>query len=109
LTLELAEKIRTNNLPYLLLLARERSESIRKKIADIEYGTEIRPSDIKEIVKKTIETKVLDNTIKSIQGFAKKAEEELNVLKRNKGTQTLAYVVKAQTELFIESVHMLNT
>jgi geranylgeranyl pyrophosphate synthase len=109
LTLELADKIRKDALPYLLLLARERSESIRKKLEDIADGTKIQPFDIKEIVENILETKVSNSTIKIIRRFAKKAEKELHALRSNTSTQTLEYFLKAQTEILIESLSTFNT
>jgi geranylgeranyl pyrophosphate synthase len=87
LTLELAEKIRSGALPYLLLWARERSEKIRKKLENLTNRNAIQPSDIKIIRK-----------------FTKKAEKELSEMNKNRATRTLKFFVKAQPELLIESL-----
>jgi len=109
LTLELAEKIRSGALPYSLLWAKKRSEKIRKKLEDLVNRNTIEPSDIKEIVEETLETKALNNTMKTIRKFTKRAEEELFALKkRNKTTQTLKFFVEAQPQLFIESLSRLQ-
>ena len=74
LTLELAEKIRSGALPYSLLWARKHSEKIRKKLEDLANKNTIEPSDIKEIVENILETKALNNTMKTIRKFTKKGE-----------------------------------
>ncbi len=109
LTLELAEKIRSGALPYSLLWARERSEKIREKLEDLANRNTIQPSDIKEIVENTLETKALNNTVKIIRKFTKKAEKELSKLKKNnRATRTLKFFVEAQFSLFIESLSTLQ-
>jgi len=108
LTLELAEKIRSGALPYSLLWARKRSEKIRKKLEDLAYRNTIEPSDIKEVVEETLETKALNNTVKIIRKFTKSAVEELYEFKRNNTTRTLKFFVEAQLQLFIESLSTLQ-
>jgi len=109
LTLELAEKIRSGALPYSLLWAKKRSEKIRKKLENLANRNTIEPSDIKEIVENILETKVLNNTMKTIRKFTKKAEEELFELKKaNSATRTLKFFVEAQPQLFIESLSTLQ-
>jgi len=109
LTLELAEKIRSGALPYSLLWAKKRSEKIRKKLENLANKNTIQPSDIKEIVEETLETKALNNTMKTIRKFTKRAEEELFKLKKkNKATGTLKFFVEAQLQLFIESLSTLQ-
>ena len=109
LTLELAEKIRSGALPYSLLWARERSEKIRKKLEDLASKNIIEPSDIKEIVENTLETKAINNRMKSLRKFTKKAKEELFLLKNNKATRTLKFFVESQPQLFIESLSKFQT
>jgi geranylgeranyl pyrophosphate synthase len=108
LTLELAEKIRNGVLPYSLLWTRERSEKIREKLEDVANGNTIEPSDIKEIVEDTLETKVLNNTTETIRKFTNKAVEELYELKENDATRTLKFFVETQPQLFIESLSTLQ-
>lgn len=110
LTLELAEKIRSGALPYSLLWARKRSEKIRKKLENLANKNTIEPSDIKEIVENTLETKALNNTMKIVRKFTKRAKEELFELKKkNRATRTLKFFVEAQPQLFIESLSTLQT
>ena len=77
LTLELAEKIRSGALPYSLLWARKRSEKIRKKLEVLANKNAIEPSDIKELVENTLETKALNNTLKFVRSFTKRANKTM--------------------------------
>jgi geranylgeranyl pyrophosphate synthase len=108
LTIELAEKIRSWALPYSLLWATERSEKTRKKLEALTNRNTIEQSFIKEIVKDTLETNVLDDTLKTIQRFTKKAKKELIEMKRNRATQTLQLFVEAQPQLFIKSFNITD-
>ncbi len=107
LTLELAEKIRGGALPYSLLWASERSEKIRRKLSNLSNKNTIKQAYIKEIVEDALETKMLDNTVKSIARFTKKAREELIELESNNTTQTLRLFVEAQPSLFVGSLPTL--
>jgi len=109
LTLELTEKIRSGALPYSLLWTRKRSEKIRKKLKNLANRNTIEPSDIKEIVEETLETKALNNTMKTIRKFTKRAVEELFELKsKNNATQRLKFFAEAQPQLIIESLSTLQ-
>jgi geranylgeranyl pyrophosphate synthase len=108
LTLSLADKIRSGALPYSLRWARERCEKIRKKLEDLTNRNTVRPSDIKEVVEHILETKALNNTMKTIRKFTNKAGEEVFKLKENKATRTLKFFVEAQPQLFIESLSTLQ-
>lgn len=104
-TLELAEKLRSGALPYALLWAGERSEKIRKKLGHLVNENTIEPSDIKEIVEHTLETKALENTVTTIRKFTKKAKEGLIELKKERrAIRTLNFFVEAQPQLFAESL-----
>jgi geranylgeranyl pyrophosphate synthase len=109
LTLELAEKIRNGALPYSLLWARKHSRKLQKKLDNLADSNTIGPSDIKEIIEETMETKMLNNAIKTIRKFSKKARIELLELKRiSNTTQALEFFVEAQPQLFIESLSLLQ-
>jgi len=109
LTLELAQKIRSGALPYSLLWVRNRSEKIPKKLEDVANKNTIEPSDIKEIVEETMKTKALNNTMKTIRKFTKRAKEEIfELTKSNRTIRTLKFFVEAQPQLFIESLSILQ-
>jgi geranylgeranyl pyrophosphate synthase len=108
LTLGLAEKIRSGASPYSLLWARERSEKIRRKLDNLSSNNTIEQAYIKEIVGDALETKVLENTVKTIRRFTKKGREELIELKRNKAARTLQLFIEAQPSLFIGSLSTLQ-
>ncbi len=107
LTLELAEKIRSGALPYSLLWAMERSERIRKEFEKLANKKTVEQSHIKEIVKNTLETKTLDNTLKTIKRFTKKGIEELIELKMNNAARTLQMFIEAQPRVFVDSLPVL--
>jgi geranylgeranyl pyrophosphate synthase len=106
LTLELAEKIRSGALPYSLLWAMERSKIVRTKLENIADKNNIGPNEISEIVKLTLETKVLNNTLKNIKSFSKKARGQLIDLRDIDATRKLKFFIDAQLQLFIESLSM---
>jgi len=109
LTLELAEKIKSGALPYSLLWARKRSEKIRKKLEDLAQKDTIESSDIKEIVQDALQTKALNNSLKIVRKFTKKAKDELSNLKTiNRATQTLQFFVEVQPQLISESLPTLQ-
>ena len=110
LTLELAEKIKSGALPYSLMWAREHSEKIRKKLEELAKKDTIEPVNIKEIVKDTLQTKALNNSIKIVRKFAKKATDEFFELKsKNRATQTLQFFVEAQRQLISKSIMPLQS
>jgi geranylgeranyl pyrophosphate synthase len=108
LTLELAEKIKDNRLPYSLLWAREQSETVRKKLEKLANTNSIQPSDIKEVVEHVLATEALENILKNIKGATKKARNCLLELEATNATRTLKFFVEAQTQLFTESLSTLE-
>ena len=102
LTLELADKIRSGKMPFTLLWACAKSERLRSKIYELVDATTIAQADLKEIVKETLETKVLEYTERKVRYYTQQAEKELMGLKKNNATQTLKSLVDAQPKLFAE-------
>ena len=108
LTLELAEKIRCDALPYSLLWAINRSREVKKKIENLNKNR-IEPSEIKEIVEYILETGILHNKLMNIKRCAGRAAEELlNVNNKSPATQTLKFFVEAQPPLFMENISALH-
>jgi geranylgeranyl pyrophosphate synthase len=103
-TLELAEKIKSGSLPYSLLWASERSERLRSKLIALANKNAINQTHIRKIVGYALETKMLENTIKTVRRFAKKAGKELIKLNRNNATQTLQLFIESQPSRFIGSL-----
>jgi geranylgeranyl diphosphate synthase type I len=109
LTLELAKKIRNGALPHSLLWAREHSEKIRKKLAELANKNTIESSDVKEIVEDALKMGALDNTSKAVRRFTRKAKEELIGMKKNNhATRTLQFFAEVQPRLFVESLSTLQ-
>lgn len=106
LTVELAEKIRSNALPFTLIWANERSAKIQKRLGAT-MSEENEQSYLKDIVEGILETGALDNTVENMQIFAEKGKEELKKVERNSATQMLQVLIEAQPQLFIESLPTL--
>lgn len=106
LTVELAEKIRSNALPFTLIWAKERSPKIQRMLG-LTMPEKNEQTYLKEIVEGILETGALDNTVKTMQTFAEKGKEELRKVERNSPTQTLQVLIGTQPQLFIESIPTL--
>ena len=102
LTLELAEKLRSDALPYSLMWARKHSEKLRKKLGNLNRNIE--PSELKEIVNLILEIKTLNHVMNTISNLTRTAKENLNELTKNKSIQTLKAFIEAQPKLFSESL-----
>jgi geranylgeranyl pyrophosphate synthase len=108
LTLGLADRIKSQALPYSVLWASERSSIVQKKLETLTNRNVIEPADIREIVEGVLRTEALHNITKPISKLAKKAEKELADLKKTPATRTLQFFVRAQPKLFTESIPMLQ-
>ncbi len=106
LTVELAEKIKSNALPFTVIWAKERSARIQTRLSAT-ISKENEQSYLKEIVEVVLETGALDNTVKTMQTFAEKGKRELKKVERNSATQTLQVLIEAQPQLFTESIPTL--
>lgn len=104
LTLELGDKIKLRTLPYSLLLAIERSDSLRKNIDQIIDTNKITPSSIKIIVEKMLETSVFVDIKKKVDFFVQESLESLKGLKKNKATIALQTFIELQPKFFVESI-----
>lgn len=104
LTLELAQRITSRELPYALSWARERSGKLQKQLETLAGQKDISQTSIKEVVEDLLATNVANNIARKIRRQANKAEKELTHLRRNEATQTLRCLVKAQPKLFSESL-----
>jgi geranylgeranyl pyrophosphate synthase len=102
LTLELEEKIRNGASPYSMLWASEHSEEIPRKIADFSQF------NAKQLVMRILETKVLDNVMKTIQRIEKKGERELIEMKTNDAVATLHLFIELQPRFFLNSLSTLQ-
>jgi geranylgeranyl pyrophosphate synthase len=104
LTLELSERIRCGALPYSLLWASERSVKIQGKLLNSMGASEIEQGSIKGIVKEALQVGMLENTLKTIDRFSKKAISDLEGLKNNNACQLLQLLVEDQHCLFVRSL-----
>lgn len=106
LTLELAEKIRSGKLPYSLMWASDHSETLQKRLEALIGKNSIEHIQIKEIVRETLATEVLEYTSRSVKKYMNKAKTELTYLKKSSASQTLETLIDFQTRLFMESLSL---
>jgi len=103
LTLELADKIKLKSLPYSLLLASERSNTLRKKLDQLITKNRVDPNSIKLIVEGMLETSIFEDIEKKVSFFVQKAKESLGSLKQNNATLALRTFIELQPKFFVES------
>jgi geranylgeranyl pyrophosphate synthase len=108
LTLELADKIKLKTLPYSLLLASERSDSLRKNIDQLFDVEKINPSSVKIIVEKVLETSVFEDIKKKVDFCVQESLESLKGLKPNKATLALQTFIELQPRFFVESIPSIH-
>lgn len=104
LTLELAEKIKQNTLPYCVLLASEQSKPVKKKLDQLIVKEEIDANLIKVLVEEILKTKILEEIKKKIDYWVEEAKKAIGGLDPNRATLTLKNFVELQPRYFIESI-----
>jgi len=109
LTLELADKIKLKSLPYSLLLASERSNTLRKKLDQLLTQNRIDPNSIKLIVENMLKTSVFEDIEKKVDFFVQEAKESLIGLKENSATLALRNFIELQPRFFIESIPFIES
>jgi geranylgeranyl pyrophosphate synthase len=102
LTLELADKIKNNSLPYSILWATEHSEKINDELS-LAQKNAIDGAYVKEFVKEVLNSRVFDHVARKITAYSEKAKEELIYIKTSSANQTLRSFVDIQSRLFVES------
>ena len=104
LTLELADKIRLKVLPYSLLLASERSKTLKKRLDHLINKNDIDPVSVKLVVTDMLETSVFEDIQKKVDFFVQEAKVSLNGLKENNATIALRSFIELQPKFFVESI-----
>ena len=104
LTFDLAEKIKRKSLLYTILLAKKHSKELSDYLICINEC--IKPEDIKEIVRMTLETNIIERLEKLLTSLTNKGVKALGNLDTNTATQTLKFLLTSQTKAFMK---MLNT
>ena len=107
LTLELVNKIKQKTLPFALLLASERSISLKKRIDVLLTKKKIDKTSIKLVVEDMLETNVLADIEKKVVICVQRAKEAIESLNQNKATQTLQTFIELQPRFFAESICLL--
>ena len=109
LTLELADKIKLNTLPYSLLLASERSESLGKRLSHLFNKNKIDASSVKLVVEDMLETSVFEDIQKKVDFFVQESKESLEGLKENSAILALRTFIELQPKFFIESIPFIES
>jgi len=104
LTLELAEKIRCGSVPYSLLWASERSKKVQGKLWSLMGTSGMEQVSLNGIVEEALHVGMLENILKVIDRFSKKALSELVDLEMNNANRMLQLLVEDQHCLFIRSL-----
>ncbi len=99
MTLELAEKIHGNKIPFIILKAKEESEKFRKFLDSLDKKEIIEPCELKELITRTLQTDALTQTKNLIKKLAKKAEKSLDQLRINEAKETLKLFLTLQVQL----------
>lgn len=107
LTLELVNKIKQKTLPFALLLATERSTSLKKRIDLLLTKKKIDETSIKLVVEEMLETNVLADVEKKVYVCVQRAKEAIGNLKLNRATQELQTFIDLQPRFFTESIYLL--
>lgn len=106
LTLELKQKIINKALPFAVMWASERSDSLKRKLEAVS-GEENEPVYIKQVVGDILDTGALDHIVRVMADAAEKGVAALKKLKsKETSVRTLQSFIEAQPELFIESLSM---
>ena len=103
LTLELGEKLRNHSLPYVILRAKEESETLQKRLNLFDRSSYISSHEIKEIVDLTVQTGIFSQINRLVEKLIGKAEKSLDDLKNKKAKEILGVFVRSQAEIFQES------
>jgi geranylgeranyl pyrophosphate synthase len=103
LTLELADKIRNNRLPYCILWATEHSRQLDLELKRLRQKEIIDYSSMKKFIKHFLDTEVFSHISENIKKYKKMADAELNCLTATAASQSLKVFVGIQSILFNES------
>jgi geranylgeranyl pyrophosphate synthase len=106
LTLELSDKIKNGNLPYSLLLASERSKSLKKSLEVLLTKNTVDQDSIKFVVEHILKIRVFEDIEKKVCVWVERASKALDELKQNSATQTLRRFVELQPKYFVDSIPM---
>ncbi|MGD0996421.1 MAG: polyprenyl synthetase family protein [Candidatus Bathyarchaeia archaeon] len=100
LTLELAEKIRNNRLPYSIIWASEHSKPFKLELETLKQKSVIDDVSIKEFIKLFLDTAIIYNIENKIKKYKKLAEKELNYRAATNASQSLKSFLNIQSRTF---------
>lgn len=103
-TLELADKIKKNALPYVLTWAVNHSEKARNLLSIIAEKEKIGPDDIKKVVEAMFETGAVDHIRKLSRELVGKATNALAELRDCEAKRSLKLVVEAKESMLSKAL-----
>jgi geranylgeranyl pyrophosphate synthase len=104
LTLELKQRILNKALPFAVIWASERSDSLKRKL-EVVSGEENEPNYTKQVVGDILDTGALDRIVRTMAEAVREGVAALLRLEsRKEPVQTLQSFIEAQPELFAESL-----
>jgi geranylgeranyl pyrophosphate synthase len=101
LTLELEKKIRTNQLPLLVLLAREESGTIKERIGFLSKKDKITPEDMGDLIQLLLDSKSWVHFTELFRAISEKCQDSLST-KNNNATKVLSIIAGYQSDSFWE-------
>lgn len=99
LTVELAEKIRSNRLPYSILWTTEHSTQLNMELKALSEKEIIDNDSMKRFIKHVLDTQIISYISEKLIKYAKKANAELNYLPPSAAQQSLKVFVEVQSSL----------
>ena len=99
LTVELAEKIKANRLPYCVFWAAEHSTACRMELEKLKRKENIEPYQMRQATKSVLDTGVLCHISKIMNIYKKKGELELSYIKVTETSRLLKSLLETQHDL----------
>jgi geranylgeranyl pyrophosphate synthase len=104
LTLELSDKIKSGNLPFTLLWAKEHSNDLEGKLDNLRTNKTISQKEIHTVIKGILETDALNAIKETVETVTRKSVEEISQIKKNSASKALWKLVQIQPQLLFESL-----
>jgi len=102
LTVELAQKIRDHNPPYVLTWAASHSQKARSLLSTLTRKERIEPNDIKEVVEVVFEEGAVEHIKELVEELASKSIQALPPLRKGECRSSLELVAGAQQYLLLK-------
>jgi geranylgeranyl pyrophosphate synthase len=100
LTLELAEKIRSNRLPYSVLWGSEHSPSCRSELIRLRSRQDATAEDINRFINAFLDSGIVRHLSKKVHNCKKKCDFELSFITGKKASRSLKALIDAHCQIF---------